>query len=166
MKKKKEPVISLQRDKRTLKQECEDLFENINLEKIPNKQEKVRQVMVKMKRQKLEKAIIKLELCIALKAISGLVYLRAVLMRIKFFKEIFILDIAEGQEVFIPKALSQSHYPYSYRYYDPILALININTPDEKIQFFTVQRQVAFNIHRQTDMKQKVFEYLGIYESD
>jgi hypothetical protein len=61
-------------------------------------------------------------------------------MRIKFIREMFILDIAEGREVYIPKALSQDQLPYSFRFYDPILMLINSKTPDERVQFFNVQK--------------------------
>jgi len=86
-----------------------------------------------MERARYESALIKLDLCLALKAISGLVFLKAILMRIKYIKQILILDIAEGIEVYIPKALSQSQLPSSFRFYDPILMMINMKTPDERV---------------------------------
>lgn len=35
-----------------------------------------------------------------------------------------MLEIETGKEAFIPKDLGMDTYPYSMRYYDPILAII------------------------------------------
>ena len=69
-------------------------------------------------------SLMKLNMCINMKCIHGLVYLRALLMKIQLTKQIFIQDIEEGLETIIPKELSQSRLPYSCRYYDPILAIL------------------------------------------
>lgn len=37
----------------------------------------------------------------------------------------FVLDLEHSQEVFIPDVLSCDVYPYSYRYYDPIISITN-----------------------------------------
>jgi hypothetical protein len=94
------------------------------------------------------------------------VYISALLLKIRFAKEAFVMDIAEGIETLIPKTLSQGHMPYSFRYYDSVLSLIHNMAPDDRRQFFKVQKQVAFSIHRTMDLKQKIYEWLGIYESE
>lgn len=78
----------------------------------------------KISRNSREKTIIKLNMVIKLRAINGIAYLRCLLRKIQIAKELFILEIEQGAEVFIPKELSQDHLPYSMRYYDPIVALI------------------------------------------
>jgi hypothetical protein len=39
---------------------------------------------------------------------------------IELTKQLFVLDIEEGNEVWIPKSLSVDGYPKSFQYYDPI----------------------------------------------
>ena len=39
-------------------------------------------------------------------------------------KELFILEMEQGSEVFIPHRLSQDQLPMSYKYYDPIMNII------------------------------------------
>lgn len=151
--------------KKTLKQETQDLFRNFGEDRPIDRYEANRRTIVKLQRAKLDRSLIKLDLCIALKAVRGLIYLRAILLRIKTVKEIFILDISEGKEVYIPPSLSQNRLPKSFRFYDPIQNLIHQRTPGERVQFFNVQEQVAFSIHRQISLKQKLYEYIGIYES-
>ena len=74
----------------------------------------------------------KLNMCINLNCIHGLVYLRALIMKINFTKQIFIQDIEEGLETMIPKDLSQARLPYSCRYYDPILAILQSGITDDR----------------------------------
>ena len=66
----------------------------------------------------------KINLVINMKAISGVIFLRALLKKIDLARDLFIMDIEEGQEVFIPKDLSVDHLPYSFRYYDPVIPVI------------------------------------------
>lgn len=35
-----------------------------------------------------------------------------------------MLDLEHGLNVQIPKAFSQSHMPYSFRFYDPLVAIV------------------------------------------
>lgn len=68
--------------------------------------------------------LLKHGMAVKLKAISGISLLRCLLRRIQIVKELFIIDIEQGQEVFIPKELSQDHLPLSFRFYDPLLMMI------------------------------------------
>ena len=49
------------------------------------------------------------------------------LRRIELAKELFMLEVETGKEVFIMKDLTMDHFPYSMRYYDPILAIVQEN---------------------------------------
>lgn len=42
----------------------------------------------------------------------------------KIEKEIFIMKFEQGHEVLIPKELAQDSLPISFRWYDPIIMLI------------------------------------------
>ena len=87
-------------------------------------------------------------------------------MKIQLTKQIFIQDIEEGLETIIPKELSQSRLPYSCRYYDPILAILQSGISDDRKMYFNVAKDVAFNIHRTNDPKQQILEELGVYENE
>ena len=75
-------------------------------------------------------------MCINLKALKGIIMLNAMLKRIKLQKELFVLDIEDGNEIYIPSALTQDRLPYSFRFYDPIIALINENISENRREFY------------------------------
>ena len=45
-------------------------------------------------------------MCINLKALRGIMMLNAMLRKIQLQKELFVLDIEDGNEIYIPSALS------------------------------------------------------------
>ena len=63
-------------------------------------------------------------MAIKMQAVHGETLLLCILRRIELAKELFILEIETGQEVFIPKDLTMDHMPYTMRFYDPISAII------------------------------------------
>jgi hypothetical protein len=58
--------------------------------------------------------------------------LKAILRKIQIVRELFLFDIEEGSQVFIPYQLSQDNYPYSMRYYDSIIGYIQENMKENK----------------------------------
>lgn len=58
---------------------------------------------------------------------TGIFYLMGILKYIEIVKEIFIMEMQYGNVVIIPKELSQDHFPQSFRYYDPIIRIIQTN---------------------------------------
>lgn len=63
-------------------------------------------------------------------------YIKLLLKKIAICKEILVQDVEMGQEVFIPKELSQNDLPQSMKYYDPILQIITDNISDDKREYF------------------------------
>jgi hypothetical protein len=78
-------------------------------------------------------------MCTKLLAVHGLVFCRAFLEKIEIQREIFISQIEEGQQAFIPPDLSQSHLPFSFKYYDPILAIAKEKIARNRKEFFTLK---------------------------
>jgi hypothetical protein len=60
-----------------------------------------------------------------LRSITGIALIEAHLRKIKLAKEMFILEVEENQEVIIPQVLGQARLPLSFKFYDPILAIVN-----------------------------------------
>ena len=62
---------------------------------------------------------------IGLKAIKGISFVKLLVKKFQLTKEIFIYEIEKGEmESLIPEVLSQRHLPYSFRFYDPTIAII------------------------------------------
>lgn len=59
--------------------------------------------------------------------IRGPRYIEALLMKIRMGKEMFLIELELGNEILIPVDISQDQYPNSFRYYDSILQLIQLN---------------------------------------
>lgn len=68
-------------------------------------------------------------------SVKGPLYLRCLLEKIEIAKKLFIQDIGDGDEVFIPYELSHSQYPWSYRYYDPIMLIAFDRLTEEKKEY-------------------------------
>lgn len=104
-------------------------------------------------------------MAVGLKGIHGISLIRSLLRKIQIVKELFIFDVEQGQEVFIPKELSQDHLPQSFRFYDPILMLIQERVSNESRKHFNLQNKVAFTLHREADHFLKLKERLGFAEN-
>lgn len=73
---------------------------------------------------------LKFNMAIKLRSLKGKTLLIAMLRRIELAKELFMLEVETGKEVFIPVELSEDHFPNSMRYYDPIMAIVQENISD------------------------------------
>ena len=85
--------------------------------------------------------------------------------RIEIVKQLFMIDIEDGNQVFIPYLLSQDQLPYSMRFYDPIIAIVQENISDELKEEFNLKNSVAFAVHRHSDFKQALLEKLGVVDN-
>ena len=65
-----------------------------------------------------------LKILLNLKCLSGILLVKAILIKIEQAKKLFVMDISNGDEVFIPKDLSQDQLPYSFRFYDPLIKIV------------------------------------------
>lgn len=73
-------------------------------------------------------------------------FIKCSLLRIDLIKQKFILELEQGQEVFIPSELSCDSYPVSFRYYDPIIQMANYLTNLEAKLYHQLKTQ--FNINK------------------
>ena len=60
----------------------------------------------KMRKNHISDLILKLKMITGSRSIKGMLYLDAVIKKIELVKELFILDLEQGKECFIPKELS------------------------------------------------------------
>ena len=48
-------------------------------------------------------------------------YIKVALLKIQICRELFVLDLEQGEEVFVPVELAQNTLPVNFRFYDSIL---------------------------------------------
>mmetsp|Transcript_32321 Transcript_32321/g.49476 ORF Transcript_32321/g.49476 Transcript_32321/m.49476 type:complete len:294 (+) Transcript_32321:729-1610(+) len=90
----------------TNKNKCFDIFNNIRRGTSLSKQNNKKFIKTKFERNFKEIIIRKIKLIIGLKVMSGITFVRAIMKKIDLQKELFIMDIEEGLEVYIPTELS------------------------------------------------------------
>lgn len=123
------------------KQTCIDMFQNVQVNDIDMYQQKNKQQVhrYKIRRTFLMKQYMKIRLILALRMLKGLFFIETLLTKIKLAKQIFVLDVEQGQEVFILDDLSQRFLPLSYKYYDPIIKIIFSKMSSDSKSYFTQQ---------------------------
>jgi hypothetical protein len=83
----------------------------------------------------------------------GILYIKAMLMKIELSKQIFVLEIQDGLEVFISKDLSMENLPLSFRYYDPIIHLLTERFTDESSDYFKLKNCLKKEIYTLVDRR-------------
>jgi hypothetical protein len=78
----------------------------------------------KMRRNHNQDMLIKLRMVVGSRSIRGIKFLECLMKKIAIVKELFVQELEQGKECFIPKDLSQDSFPYSFRYYDPIISIV------------------------------------------
>ena len=91
-----------------------------------------------MRKKNLEK----LNALMKLKMVRGMPYITAMKLKIQLSRELLILEIEQGSQVYIPYYLSQDYLPMSFRYYDPILQFVKLKLGYERKEFFTFMQNI------------------------
>lgn len=102
-----------------------------------------------------------LNIVTSLKAVSGLLFIEAILKRTSLLREVFLLNIEIGLETVIPHELSQQGLPASFRFYDPILSIVKENISLEKQQIFHVRNKYNMRRIQDTDKKGEIMRILN-----
>lgn len=103
------------------------------------KKSKHQYVRYKAERSKRVQMLSKMRFMINLNAFKGFgqcTYIEIMLHKHLLVKQLFVIDIEHGGEQVIPKDLLQSNLPFQYRFYDPILAIINDSVSTDMRNFY------------------------------
>tara|TARA_B110000285_G_C15093130_1_gene600289 strand:- start:1459 stop:1806 length:348 start_codon:yes stop_codon:yes gene_type:complete len=90
----------------------------------------------------------KLVLLQKFKVLKGMNYIVAALTKIKLQKEMFVLELEMGHEVFIPKELQIDNYPISYQFYDSIINHTQSTASVETKEYFKFKNNFRFNFYK------------------
>ena len=83
-------------------------------------------VKYRVQKQKVFEQFTKIKLMKYLKAFVGFgktIFMELVIKEIELSKELFMLEIDQGDETMLPGELLQSHLPLSFKFYDPIIRM-------------------------------------------
>ena len=111
-----------------------------------------------------EGILLKLTMILGAKCLRGILFVEALLEKIKVIKDVFLHQIEAGAEVYIPRELSQDPLPASYRYYDPILAIISENLSSGKREILALKQKVAHKLHFEGDLWRRFLLKTGVIE--
>lgn len=89
---------------------------------------------------KIDTQVRKIRNLLKSKVVTGPRYIMAWLKIYQLVKQSFLLDFEQGNEVMIPEELSQDGMPLSFRYYDPIIILIQERLSSNKREYFKVKK--------------------------
>jgi hypothetical protein len=124
-------------------------------------------MQLKIQRKKISRLYQKIELILSLNAIQKILMVRARLKLIELAKKGFILEIQQGQESYIPKELRQDSLPQSYKFYDPILMVIQESISEDRKEFFFTKNKINFTHYKDKSWKALVYEkFFGTHESE
>ena len=94
---------------------------------------------------------------------GSLTYIMIALKTIQLVKDIFVLDVEQGDEIIIPMELDQSNLNQCYKFYNPTLKMIQEWCSREKKDFFNLKNALAFQrADEDSKIKRKLFEMIGI----
>lgn len=120
----------------------------------------------KVIRKIIEKQLIKVRFMLAVGGLIDIFYIKCQLRKISLMKKMFVLELEQGQEVFIPKDLTCDNYPLSYQFYDPIIQIVNHFFSAESRLYFILKTEFNLSRLKEADWMQQFLIKLGVYETD
>ena len=105
------------------KSKCADIYKTVKVDGRNMYEQRSLRVMLKYKIDKIiiERQLQKVNTLLSMGCLIDIFYLKGILLKKSLIKKQFVLDVEHNLEVFIPNELSCDLYPYSFRYYDPII---------------------------------------------
>lgn len=109
------------------KSKCVDVFNDVIVEDLQMYEQRSSRVKLQMKFKRMQwgAQLRKVKFMLGVGGLTDDFYLMAVIKKIELQKAMFVLELEQGQEVYIPNDLSCDSYPQGFRYYDPIIQIVN-----------------------------------------
>ena len=92
-------------------------------------------------------------------------YLIAVIKKIELQKAMFVLELEQGQEVYIPNELSCDSYPQGFRFYDPIIQVVNHMFSGDNQVYHTLKTEFNLDKIKGSDWVKDLMIQVGILEN-
>ena len=144
------------------KSRCFDIFYETNIDGTPmyEQDSHERKLKYKFNRNNMQSELNTLKLLKSIGAFKGHFYVKALLRRIHLSKQLLIIELEQGLEIFIPRDFQQNELPNSFRYFDPILQIVQESISKERKQFFLLKLQFNLSHVRARDYKGRLLALL------
>jgi hypothetical protein len=120
---------------------------------------------MKYKRMQMTSQLTKVKFMLGVGGLTDIFYLKAVLRKIELQKKMFVLELEQGQEVYIPNELSCDTYPQGFRFYDPIIQIVNhLFTSDNQV-YHTLKTEFNLDKIKGSDWVKDLLIYVGVLEN-
>ena len=113
-----------------------------------------------MKKFKLEEKLKKVNNLVKSRMIPGIRIVMAMLRKYSVIKELFIHDFEAGEFMLIPPDLSQDHLPVSFRYYDPVILIIQENISYDRRYHLKMKKQIAVIFEKELSIQKRYKDLL------
>lgn len=109
------------------KSKCSDIYKNVVVDGMNMYELRSKRVMIKFKLDQkiIEQQLTKVKCMLIFGELIDMFYIKAVLLKKSLLKKKFCLEVEHNLECYIPDELSCDQYPYSFRYYDPVIQVTN-----------------------------------------
>lgn len=150
------------------KDRCEDLMEHVvvdDLNMYENRSARVK-FRNKFNRKIIEGRLNNIKFMLGCGELIDVFFIKCSLLRIQLIKSKFILELEQGQEVFIPQELSCDSYPTSFRYYDPIIQMTNHLMSTESKLYHQLKTQFNISKIQGSNWQRDFMIRVGIMENE
>jgi hypothetical protein len=107
-----------------------------------------------------------MKIIVNLRAVSRVLLIKICLAKIKVAREMFIIEVEQGNETYIPNELSQDKLPMSFWFYDPILIWVQDQVSKSKQHLCNFRNEFRLNFFRENSLKRRVMSSLGAGSGD
>ena len=84
------------------------------------------------------------------RAVNKINFVQCLIKRIDLAKRLFIMDIEEGSEVYIPNDLRNDKLPMSFQFYDPIMNIVLLKMADDRTEYFLKKSKIIKEFEENT----------------
>lgn len=103
-----------------------------------------------------------MKIIVNLRAVTRVLLIKVCLAKIKIAREMFIIEVEEGKETYIPNELSQDSLPINFRFYDPILIWVQDLVSKSKQSLCDFKNEFRLNFYRDNSIERRLLSTLGI----
>lgn len=103
-----------------------------------------------------------MKIIVNLRAVSHVLLVKVCLAKIKVARQMFIIEVEQGNETYIPHELSQDSLPMNFWYYDPILCWVQDLVSKGKQSLCDFKNEFRLNFYRDNSLEQRILRKLGV----
>lgn len=146
---------------------CPDIYYETKVDDMNMYDQRSSRVMINYKYDKnvLDAKLLKVKFMLGVGNITDVFYIKTLIKKKQLVKQIFVQKVEHSTEVFIPLELSCDQYPYSFRYYDPIIQITNQLFSAKQKQFHCLRTEFFLQKNQGNDHMKTFLEAVGALES-